>query len=316
MYRWHLGTIACLALVAVLISTVTVVRADEDEESDRSVSVQEETDGFHVSSSSLGFVTNDRFDLKFEDGTLSIWYEEGSGQGTLPGWGLDLEFKELSEFKDNGNGYLDSGDEVLSSVEIDDAEYAISFHTDGLPGGGNMTTIRATYADNIFSLIFVITTSPTLDPGAPRSPCVVSLSMEISNYPFSDEGDHLGLRIEVESDIESQIEYEEIDDGAELNLTKSQMGGSFKWSDSVMVDGIMEPVIASWDGEGLTLSYSRGTVIQQDSSIGVKSLAVFSGILPLEGPVSAWNPIIYGAGLVIAAALVGGTVIVHRRRNR
>jgi hypothetical protein len=315
MFRWHLGTIACLALVAVLISAVTVVSADEDEESNRSVCIQEETDGFHISSSSLGFVTNDRFDLKFEDGTLSIWYEEILGQGTVPGWGLDLEFKELTEFTDNGNGYLDSEDQVLSSLEIDDAEYAISYQTEMLPGGGNMTTIRATYADNIFSLIFVIATSTTLDPGAPQSPCVVGLGIEISNYPFSDEADHLGLRIEVESDIESEIDYEEFDDGAELNLTKAQMGGSFKWSDVVIVDGMTEPVTASWDGEGLWLSYSRGTVIQQNSSIGVKSMAALSGLLPLEGPASAWNPIIYGMGLVLAASLVGGAVIVHKRRN-
>ncbi len=307
-------TIALLSTVVVFAMIAAAFSAVADEvELEREVSVSEESDSFHAVSISQGFNVNDRFDLIFDEGTLSLWYTKDTGASVPPSWELEISFEKLSSFVDDGNGRFDSGDAVVSTLDLSDSSYSLTYSTGPLPDGGNKTTVTAVSEDGVLTLVFVIATSPTLVGQVPISPSDVKLDIRISDLELAGDADYIGLSMSVDSDIESTFDFEDFDGYEQLNLTQAGLGGFFRWADNASVDGVQSPVGAAWFEETLTLSYPAGQLIAHDPIIGVRSMAPLSGLLVALGPIG--EPLLYGIGLALATGAVLGAVAIRTRKN-
>src|SRR5512137_2001739 len=153
-------TVALLSTLTVIAMMMTAFSAAADDvELERDVSVSEESDSFHAVSDSQGFNVNDRFDLIFDEGTLNLWYTENTSASDPPSWEFDMSFEKLFTFVDNGNGYFDSGDTIVTTLDLSDTTYSLTYSTAALPDSGRKTTITAASEDGILTLVFVITTS-------------------------------------------------------------------------------------------------------------------------------------------------------------
>ncbi len=310
------GTRTIALLSAVLVFAMIVAAssaAAEDVELDREVSVSEESDSFHAVSDSQGFKVNDRFDLIFDEGTLSLWYTENTSASDPPSWELEMSFERLFTFADDGNGRFDSGETVVNSLDMSDTSYSLAYSTAPLPDGGHKTTITAASEEGILTLVFVITTSPTVVGEVAISPSDVKLDIRISGLELSGEADHFGLGMSVDADTESTVDLEGIDGSEQLNLTQSSLGGFFRWADNASVDGVEQSVGATWFDETLTLSYPVGQLIVHDPVIGIRSMAPSSG--SLVALKSIGEPLLYGVGLALATAAVLGAVAIRTRKN-
>jgi len=303
--------LSIMVFLTLLGATASVV-ADEIE-LDRQVSVSEGSDSFHAVSDSHGFSVNDRFDLIFDEGTLSLWYTEDVSASNPLSWKLEISFAELFSFADDGNGRFDSGDTVVSSLDLSDASYSLTYSTVSIPEGGNKTTVTAVSEDGVLTLVFVITTSATLVGEVPISPSDVKLDIRISGFDLAGEADHIGLSMSIDADMESTIDFVGIDGSSQLNLTQSDLGGFFRWADDASVDGVHGPVGATWIDEELTFSYLAGELIVHDPVIGVRSIAPSSGLIVDVTPIG--DPLLYGVGFALAAAAILGAVAVRNRKN-
>src|SRR5512137_2531492 len=155
-------TVALLSTLTVIAMMMTAFSAAADDvELERDVSVSEELDSFHAVSDSQGFNVNDRFDLIFDEGTVSLWYTENTSASDPPSWELDMSFEKLYTFVDDGYGRFDGGDTIVSSLDLADTTYSVTHSTTILPAGGHKTIISAASEDGILTLVFTITTSPT-----------------------------------------------------------------------------------------------------------------------------------------------------------
>ncbi len=300
-------------ITLVMIGPAANSVVGDELELEREVAVSEQSDSFHAVSDSTGYNTNDRFDLIFDEGVLNLWYTDNGVGTSAPAWELELAFNQIVEFRDNDNGYFDAGDTVVSTLDLADAAYTLTYATVGLPEGGNKTTITAVHERGVLTLVFVMTTSPIVAGTVPISPSQVKMDVRISGYDLVGGGDHLGLRISVDADSSSSLQYEELDHSSELNLSKSSMGGFFKWSDNATVDGVERPVGSSWSEGTLTISYPAGESIVHDPIIGVRSVAPLSGVLAPASIVG--SPLIYGIGIAFASATVLGAVALRSRKN-
>lgn len=306
--------LALLSLAAVIAMIVAAFSTAADEiELEREVSISEESDSFHAVSDSQGFNVNDRFDLIFDDGTVSLWYTEDTSASDPPSWELDLAFETLFTFEDNGNDRYDGEDIIVNTLELDDTTYSLTHSATILPDGGNKTTITASSEGGILTLVFVITTSPTSVDTVAISPSDVKLDIRISGLDIQGGADHVGLGISVDADLESSVDLEEVDDSSQLNLTQSSLGGFFRWADSAFVDGVQRPVGATWFDETLTLSYPSGQLVVHDPIIGIRSMAPLSGSLVKLGPIG--EPLLYGLGLALATGVILGAVAIRTRKN-
>lgn len=311
---WEPRTVAVLSTMVIFAMIVaTFSAAGDDVEIERTVSISEESDSFHAVSDSFGFNVNDRFDLIFDEGTVSLWYTENTGASNPPSWELDLSFERLFTFVDNGNGRFDAEDAVITALDLADTAYSLTHLTTLLPDGGNMTTITAAAESGILTLVFVISTSPISVGTVAISPSEVKLDIRISGLELSGGADHIGLGISVDADMESAVSLEEVDDSSQLNLTQSSLGGFFRWADNASVDGVQSPVGAAWLDDRLTLSYPAGQLIVHDPIIGVRSMAPLSGALVAIGPIG--EPLLYGVGLALASGAVIGAVAIRTRKN-
>src|SRR5512136_98497 len=123
-------TIALLSILAVFAMIAAAFSAAADEvELEREVSVLEESDRFHAVSDSQGFKVNDRFDLIFDKGTVSLWYTEDSSASDPPSWEIDLSFEKLLTFVDDGNERFDSGDAIVTTLDLADTSYSLTYST-------------------------------------------------------------------------------------------------------------------------------------------------------------------------------------------
>lgn len=303
-----LSTMMFLTLVGAAGSVV----ADEIE-LDRHVSVSEESDSFHAVSDSQGFKVNDRFDLIFDEGSLSLWYTEDTSASNPPLWEFEMSFVELISFVDDGNGRFDSGDAVVSTLDISESSYSLTYSTAPLPDGGNKTTVTAVSESGVLTLVFVITSSPTVVGEVPISPSDVKLDIRISGLELAGEADHIGLGMSVDADMESTVDLEDIDGSRQLNLTQSSLGGFFRWADNASVDGVQRPVGVTWVNGTLTLSYQAGELIVHDPVIGIRSIAPLSGQFVAVKPIG--DPLLYGVGLALATAAILGAVAIRTRKN-
>src|SRR5512136_1257834 len=118
-------TVALLSTVMIFAMIMTTFSAAADDvEIEREVSVSEEPDSFHAVSDSQGFNVNDRFDLIFDEGTVSLWYTENTSASDPPSWELDLSFEKLFTFVDDGNGRFDNGDTIVTTLDLTDTAYS------------------------------------------------------------------------------------------------------------------------------------------------------------------------------------------------
>ncbi len=307
-------TVALLSIVIFLTMVVAASSAAaEDVEIDREISVSEESDSFHAVSDSQGFKLNDRFDLIFDEGTLSLWYTENTSASDPPSWEFEISFERLFTFMDDGSGRFDGGDTVVNSLDMSDTSYSLAYSTAPLPNSGHKTMITAASEEGILTLGFVITTSPTVVGEVAISPSDVKLDIRISGLELSGEADHIGLGMSVDADTESTVELEGLDGSEQLNLTQSSLGGFFRWADNASVDDVQQSVGATWLDETLTLSYPVGQLIVHDPVIGIRSMAPLSGPLAALKPIG--EPLLYGVGLALATAAVLGAVAIRIRKN-
>ncbi len=313
MRKLTMTVVICAMLAACLLLSGASALADDDDQ-ERELSANEDQYGFHISSTSMGYELVDSFAIDFEDSVLSISYQGIDEQDEDEDWELELEFDELVEFQDNGNGYLDPDDETVSSISLEDVGYRVMSGVGVLPEGGTRTTFTVVYEGDILNITLAVSTSPYFRDGRSQSPCDIGIGVEIRNYPYHGDGTLMALQISVEADIDSELEYEDDDDGAELSLLNSAAGGSITWPTTATVDGAPAQVVAAWDEESVSLTFPPGSTITHESTISITSLAVASG--PIVIDTSGWNPLLYTAGLLMAGGLVGGMVLVQRWRNR
>lgn len=308
----RLSALLSIVMFLTLVGAAGSVIADEME-LDRHVSVSEESDSFHAVSGSQGFNVNDRFDLIFDEGSLSLWYTEDTSASSPPLWEFELSFEELISFVDNGNGRFDSGDTVVSTLDMSESSYSLTYSTAPLPHGGNKTTVTAISENGLLTLVFVITSSPTVVGQVPISPSDVKLDIRISGSELEGEADHIGLGMSVDADTESTVDLEDIGGSRQLNLTHSSLGGFFRWADSASVDGVQRPVGVTWVDGTLTLSYQAGELIVHDPIIGIRSMAPLSGRSVVVEPIG--DPLLYGVGLALSTAAIFGAVAIRGRKN-
>ncbi len=302
--------IQLLSLALVLI--VSGTSAADSETPDREISTVSNTSNyFTYVSTSTDFNQNDRYSVEFDHGHLYMSYQADLAAATNSDWSYELSFESLVTFVDNGNGYLDQADTILSTADLGDYSYTIITSQNDTTAGFQERQITALSEDGLISFVFLMTSRQTDIGTVQLLPTEVKLTISIHGMSFENGADHVALIMSFSAETGLAVHYAQLGDLGELNLSTSGSGGYLSWSNSVSVDGTTMPVNATWNGSELVFSYPAGQNIVHDPVLGVNSLAMRSGLVSVRGDTP-----LFAVGLVIASAIVGGAIVLTGRRRK
>jgi len=230
-------------------------------------------------------------------------------------WSMSFSILEVFEFMNNGSPSFGPEDTVISSVDIAKENYTMFASYANTPNWGVKDTYTAISQDGLITLLFVTNSDYVFyDLGGDIDPTEIHLNVRISRYNLSEESNAIGLKILVRSQSSGEISYQESNQGTLLNITTSQpfVGGTIAWQSWAYVDGASSApweTGSSWDNGNLTLSYPRANTLMQDVVFKVRSNLTYYTSPASLSP----NPVIYAAGLGVAAATITVAVVFVKR---
>ncbi len=233
---------------------------------------------------------------------------------------MTITFRQMLEYEDmDGDGQLGPGDEIVSTYDLEKAQWEALEHTDETTDGGKKVhTITARTRDGVFAMVSHTTETQTQTQWGEMSPNQMKIDLIVDEFPWTRANTRLALRATVENEgtithiaDPAQRQYMgENEAGIESN--DGDDVGFYTWVRSADVDGTSSQVKArvSNDVEGTTLqfNYEQGDYIIHDPKLGVPMLdeglfEVMERLMP------------YLAALGAGAIVIGATVFWRKRTD-
>ncbi len=248
---------------------------------------------------------------------------------------FSLIVEQLIEYVDvNANGYYDSNDVVVSTVEFSNVTFSNITYSNITTSKGNIVTIIETHTlDDLFTITIYIADTNTSYLNTIITPQEIKFDFNIHRYPYVNQSSQLALRTCVDtpfSVIAQQNTYTEQQRVStqenRLNISSANYFGFFSWVRDAIVDTVQKPVNvsvvsqtqqtfsqdnqSSFTQAEVIFSYPRGESILHDPKIGVISL--LGPILPAVLPMEYLSAVYLIACLVSAVVFYG--VIYFRKK--
>ncbi len=340
-----LKVFAALGAAAFILASVAVAADDSDHpgisdsldaRTARNVLAHSSSDSFFIRSRSVGASQDDAFQVELVDGRFTVAYAPAaSGPDTVT---YSLEFRSIEEVRVGSSGEIT--DIVGQPVELG-SNYTVTrvdaTTADGQPiVGFRASTNGGLLAVTVWSGERFFRMGDTL-----VSPTEVKMNIEIRGWVVHEEGTSLALTMDISRSNRtgSSLEVNETsgDEGRGWASNESEMRigldsdvAFFSWARFAVVNSTTSvrtpvrttPLEEYADAYEMAFLYGLGqaahgnviTVVTHDPKMGVDS-AAFWAIWNAPPPLQA-DVLVYGAGILLIAAVVGGTVLFARRRAR
>jgi hypothetical protein len=306
--------VLCLGIVLCLTGFTTAEYANP---SDRSGETQVGTEQFSIVSDSSNCKINDRFGLTFENGTISLYYEQNLNTHS-PRWSMELAFNEIVRFLDDGSGSFDANDTIVSTEEIANQTYNMFYIapvSTSIDRGGVINTYTAIHESGLVTLVFTTTSIWVTDFTYNMMPTDIRLDVIVTNFNRSTDFDAIALKMSLHTDAQTNVSWM-MDNGREtgLNISHGAMGGHITWF-SAQADGAIygNPAV-NWTGHDLVMAYPSGNVSVLQLQLDVNSLAPFSGVIQIDSGGQGDLPL-FVLGLCVSAGVVSSAIYIRKAKN-
>ena len=242
--------------------------------------------------------------------------ETGSEQANIQ---MTIRFHQMLEYGDNdGDGYFGPGDEVVSTYDLEKAQWDDLEHRDeASPEGKKVHTITARTKDGVFAMVSHTTETQTQTQSGELSPNMMKIDLIVDDFPWT----RTTTRLALQANVETQGTVTHIDDPAkrqymlenEAGIESDDNGdiGFYTWVHSADVDGTSEQIKArvSHDAESTALefNYVQGDSIIHDPKLGVPMLD--------EGLFDVMERLMPYLAAIGAGAIVIGATVYWRKRT-
>ncbi len=340
-----LKVFAALGAAAFILTSVAVAADDSshpgisdslDARTARNVLTHSSSDSFFIRSRSVGAAQDDAFEVQLYNGHFTIAYAPAAnGPDTVS---YSVEFRSISEVRVDGSGEIT--ERVGEPVDLR-PNYTVTEVSATAPDGRPITGFRATTNGGLFT-VTVWSAERFFKMGDTLvSPTEVKVNLEIRGWVVQEEGTSLALQTDLSPSNHTgssmEVDDKSGDEGRGWASNESEMRihaqddlAFFSWAryaDVNSTTSLRVPVRTTRveefaDAYEMSFLYDLGqavrgnaiTVVAHDPKMGVDSAAfwsIWNTPLPLQADVA-----VYGAGILLIAAVVGGTVLVARRRAR
>ncbi len=289
-----------------------------------------------ITSQSVGAAVNDRFRIRYSEGEFEVDYFPDTS--SVPRVSYSLELRSLVEWVDGGDGVFEESEITWSLPLGSDAFRTVPVaHTNATStDGGNLDRFAIRSDGGEITLVLTIAQRfLRLSPERILTPMEAKLDLYM-NRTLHCAASRVAIELELETRHEMRFGTRSWDvthnfskDESWVNVTSGTYPEAatafFSWSDYAEVDGIRgrvaaTPPVGSGDTYTMYLIYPAGprsdrVAVSHDPALGVVS-AAYEGILrlpevrPFQG-----DPPVYAISLVGMAVLVGGTMVLARRRR-
>lgn len=296
----------------------------------------------HIESSSVGAATPDEYQISYADGNFTLVYQRVAGGPITNQYTLSL--RGLLEW----NGTLDEGhpeDGAVAYTDLGPSAFGKNpiTHTARMAAGGvQVDSFRiASNRGDLAVNLSIANGFVALPSGQTLTPMEAKLTFEI-NHTMAFSGTHLALHIGLSTNQRLALDNRSWDDlndfssdDRAVNVTSGAGSATssafFAWSNSASVNNEAQGVVASGPYLNETsgdydfyLTYpqpSAGNLqihIIHDPTMGVVSAAYANLVHPGPGSPLPFqsDSVVYAASLAGIAALVAGTALLVRRRER
>lgn len=231
---------------------------DTEEAYEREVQVEESDREWKIESELKNQEQKDKFEAEFKIGggdepELELKYAT-EASSTETEMKYRVNFDQLIEFTDDGiAGYQDGNDTMVSSYELDKAEWnVIAYSTDTL-NGSNVYTATATTADGIFTLVLKLSTGITKMNSTIVTPNAIKIDVIINGYNYQGNNTYLTLQTDIKTESETEFEEQSDDeehgfaqDESQIKVSNLNATGFFSWVKTAQADGLTVDVISSY----------------------------------------------------------------------
>jgi hypothetical protein len=337
---------AAALLIGSTLAVLTLRPADADSDGDgipdsveaatqRNVVALPAGDEFKIQSRLASAPFEDQFQVSYEAGTFSVYYQRSRGSDSS----YQLELRNLVEWTDRDrNNRIDPGEispvwplgstifagAPVTKTQLESADGGLVSELSVRSVTGNVT-LNVTVAERFMRL----------SPIRVLTPMEVKLDLTLDSVPLPS-GTSMGLDIRINTTKRLEFgnrSWDEVNKFAQDEAGVNVTGGSdtnpatvfFSWSKSAFAAGREIPVVSSnfntgdSNSYGLYLMYQMGATpsgikIVHDPVLGVDS-AAYKGIVT-RPPELQGDLVLYAGSLAAAVFLVALTLIVADRRKK
>jgi len=233
---------------------------------------------------------------------------------------MKVTFRQMIEYEDvDGDGQLGPGDEMVSTYDLETAQWADLEHADEAgEDGKKVHTITARTSDGVFAMVTYTSETRTQTPSGEVSPNLMKIDLVVEDFPWTRTTTRLALNANVQTEgpvthIADPAQREYMGEN-EAGIETDENGdtGFYTWVRSADVDGAASQVRTrvTNDGEGtaITFNYAQGDSIIHDPKLGVP--------LVDEGLFDVMERLLpYMAVIGLSVIVIGGAVYWRRRTD-
>ncbi len=264
------------------------------------------------------------YDLEAQN-QLQVKLRYGSkGDSTQNNLRMTVTFQQVIEFDDSdGDGELGPGDEVVSTYDLEGAEFGrLQHQTRKTLDGKDEEVITGATSDGVFAVVCHFVETQARIQSGEIAPNWMKLDILIEDYPYQRTTTRLALRTQLEAQgpvsvIHDPEQRSYMGDGeGALECNQEGVVSFYSWMRQASVVGADSPVRARVSAEEggtyLYLSYQRGDSINHDPKLG---LPIFTGSID-DGTFDLMASLLpYIAAIAVGAVAIGAAVTARRRRN-
>jgi hypothetical protein len=266
----------------------------------------------------------DEFGFRFE-ATNQIRIElqyMNNGEGAQANIQMAVAFKQIIEFDDaDGDGILGPEDEVVSTYDLEGAQYAdFEYQTRTTLDGKTEDVITGSTADGVFKVVSHMAGTQTRVRSGELSPSWAKIDLVIEDFPYVREQTRLALKTQVETQAQVSVRKNATTaaylgpDESGVEARTGDMVGYYAWLRTAEIDGAQRQVRSVTEQNGGTnvyLCYEHGQNITHDPRLG---LPVGSSVTDGGFDLMA-KALPYVLALGVGAVVVGAAVGWRRKKN-
>jgi hypothetical protein len=249
---------------------------------------------------------------------------QSEGGDTQKAVRMTVAFQRIVEYEDDdGDGELGAGDEVVSTYDLEGAEYGqLQYQTRETLDGKDEEVITASTSDGVFTMVSHFVQTQARIRSGELAPNWVKMDFIIEDYPYQRTTTRLALRTQLQTEcpvtvVRDPLQREYMGDGeGAVECDQEGVASFYSWKRSAEVDGADAPVrarvSAEEGGTHLYFSYERGDSINHDPKLGLPIVdgAIGDGTFDLLASL-----IPYIGAIAIGAVVIGASVAARKRRN-
>jgi len=245
------------------------------------------------------------------------------GAGSQATIRLAIAFHRIIEFEDeDGDGTLSPTDEVVSTYNLEGADYAdIQYQTRTTLDGKEEQAITVRTRDRVFGVVTHLSGTDASIGSGKLSPSWAKMDLMIKDYPYQRTTTRLALQTRLETQAQIAVLYNASgraylgsDEGG-VEARTGDVLAYYSWLKHAAMDGQEAPVGATSSADGgvpsLYLCYGHADNITHDPKLGLPlgTETVDDGFDPMSRLVP------FAVALVVGAVLAAIAVSWRRRRN-